>query len=311
MDNKLYKKRLLTLVLFVIGGIFLSSLFLYSLAFIKCNFIINKLPQGVKTIQNSKNLLGLAQISQSFLVFIIPSLLLPFLWKEKIKDFLSLNKTKLINYFIAIFSTICSIPLINFIALWNSQLHLPGFMQGIEKWMINSENMARIMTDKLLGGNSISDLFFSIIIVAILAAVGEEFFFRGLLQRMVKDRFNSNIMSIWVVAIIFSAFHLQFFGFFPRLLLGAWFGYLLIKTNSIWVPITAHFINNAFSIIIFHIQKTGIPQLEIQEKINSDIIKSNSFDTIGPGSSSITCIASMICILICVWALNKYNEIHY
>ena len=54
---------------------------------------------------------------------------------------------------------------------------------------------------------------------------------------------------IWTAAILFSAFHLQFYGFFPRMLLGAYFGYLLYWSHSIWLPIFAHFINNAIAVI--------------------------------------------------------------
>ena len=54
---------------------------------------------------------------------------------------------------------------------------------------------------------------------------------------------------IWIAAILFSAFHLQFYGFLPRMILGAYFGYLLYWSKSIWIPVFAHFVNNAFAVI--------------------------------------------------------------
>jgi membrane protease YdiL (CAAX protease family) len=106
----------------------------------------------------------------------------------------------------------------------------------------------------MLAGTSWKDLVASLFIVALVAGTGEEFFFRGLLQRILitgwtKQPENGSLAScpkgvihavIWIVAFLFSAIHLQFFGFFPRLLLGAWFGYLLWWTGSIWVPVAAH-----------------------------------------------------------------------
>jgi len=59
--------------------------------------------------------------------------------------------------------------------------------------------------------------------------------------------------AIWVTAFIFSAIHVQFYGFLPRILLGAAFGYMAVWSGSLWLPILAHFINNAVGVIAFYI----------------------------------------------------------
>lgn len=85
--------------------------------------------------------------------------------------------------------------------------------------------------------------------MALCPAITEEFFFRGALQRLI-GKWNPNPhFVIWSAAILFSAFHLQFYGFIPRMLLGAYLGYLLLWTRSIWIPVFAHFINNATAVI--------------------------------------------------------------
>ena len=68
---------------------------------------------------------------------------------------------------------------------------------------------------------------------------------------------NSHL-GIWITAILFSALHLQFFGFLPRMLLGALFGYLFQWTGNLWLPIVAHFINNAVGVIIFFVTGEGL-----------------------------------------------------
>ena len=84
---------------------------------------------------------------------------------------------------------------------------------------------------------------------AVAAGITEEFLFRGALQRIIgKWTYNHHII-IWSAAIIFSTFHMQFFGFLPRMLLGAYFGYLLYWTRNIWIPVFAHFVNNAIAVI--------------------------------------------------------------
>jgi len=69
------------------------------------------------------------------------------------------------------------------------------------------------------------------------------------LQRVIGKWTRNHHIIIWSAAILFSAFHMQFFGFLPRMLLGAYFGYLLYWTRNIWIPVFAHFVNNAFAVI--------------------------------------------------------------
>lgn len=64
--------------------------------------------------------------------------------------------------------------------------------------------------------------------------------------------------AIWITAALFSALHLQFFGFIPRMLLGALFGYLLEWSGTLWLPIIAHFINNAAGVIVFFVTGEGL-----------------------------------------------------
>lgn len=135
-------------------------------------------------------------------------------------------------------------------------------MSEIEIWMRSSEEAAAKLTEQLLSGTSWTDLVANLIIIALMAGFGEELFFRGLLQKLVSDHFYNHSdetkakrqkwtkhATIWIIAFIFSAIHFQFYGFIPRLLLGAWFGYLLLWTGSIWIPIIAHTTNNALSTI--------------------------------------------------------------
>ena len=85
--------------------------------------------------------------------------------------------------------------------------------------------------------------------VGALTGIGEELTFRGIIQSLVTEKSNNHHIAIWVTAILFSAIHLQFFGFFPRMLLGAFFGYLLVWSGSIWLPIYAHFLNNSMAVV--------------------------------------------------------------
>ena len=94
--------------------------------------------------------------------------------------------------------------------------------------------------------------------IAVLPAIGEEFLFRGVFMRLFIRWFKNNHAGVWMAAFIFSAIHMQFYGFIPRLLLGAAFGYLFIWTNNIWVPVAAHFVQNATSVVVALLAGKGI-----------------------------------------------------
>ena len=100
-----------------------------------------------------------------------------------------------------------------------------------------------------------ADLIIMILIVGVLTGIGEEFVFRGVLQRLFLDKFRNPHIAVWITAVIFSAVHFQFYGFVPRMLLGAFFGYLLVWSGNIWLPIIAHALNNSFSVAGAYIQQ--------------------------------------------------------
>ena len=138
---------------------------------------------------------------------------------------------------------------INFIAMLNQQMELPTFMAPVEQWMRSQEDLAQQLTQNMIGDGTPQLLAINLIVMALCPAITEEFFFRGALQRLI-GKWNPNPhFVIWNAAILFSAFHLQFYGFIPRMLLGAYLGYLLLWTRSIWIPVFAHFINNATAVI--------------------------------------------------------------
>ena len=111
------------------------------------------------------------------------------------------------------------------------------------------EALAEQLTNLLLSGDGLMNLLANLLVVAVMAGITEEFLFRGALQRIIGKWTSNHHIVIWTAAIIFSAFHMQFYGFLPRVLLGAYFGYLLYWSRNIWIPVFAHFVNNAFAVI--------------------------------------------------------------
>jgi membrane protease YdiL (CAAX protease family) len=147
---------------------------------------------------------------------------------------------------------------------WNSQLALPEFLSGVEQWMRDMETQLMELTQFLTNFQSIPELLVGILVIGVFAGVGEELFFRGLIQPKMQVYFRSPHWGIWVTAIIFSAIHVQFYGFLPRMFLGALFGYLYHYTGSLFYPILGHILNNAITLLLVYGANQGVFDLDVQ-----------------------------------------------
>lgn len=147
---------------------------------------------------------------------------------------------------------------------WNSHLALPEFLSGVEQWMRDMETQLMELTQFLTDFQSISELLAGILVIGVFAGVGEELFFRGLIQPKMQGYLGSPHWGIWVTAIIFSAIHVQFYGFLPRLFLGALFGYLYHYTGSLFYPILGHILNNALTLLLVYAANQGVIALDVQ-----------------------------------------------
>ncbi|MEY3644355.1 MAG: hypothetical protein RLZZ207_1050 [Bacteroidota bacterium] len=147
---------------------------------------------------------------------------------------------------------------------WNSHLVLPEFLSGVEQWMRDMEKQLMELTQFLTDFQSIPELLAGILVIGVLAGVGEELFFRGLIQPKMQGYFRSPHWGIWVTAIVFSAIHVQFYGFLPRLFLGALFGYLYHYTGSLFYPILGHILNNTLTLLLVYASNEGLIEMDIQ-----------------------------------------------
>lgn len=196
---------------------------------------------GVSTLS-----LRISTLVQDVMLFILPAVITAVMVTPYPGELLAINRGAGVNLLIIVVLTfVVSLPSMNALVAWNESQTLPSALSGVEQWMRESENAAKGSVEMLLGGTSVGDLVVSILIVGVLAGFSEEIFFRGGLQRLLASGKMSPHAAIWLTAFIFSAFHVQFFGFFPRLLLGAYFGYLLWWSRSIWLPVFAHILNNS------------------------------------------------------------------
>ncbi|GHE29511.1 CPBP family intramembrane glutamic endopeptidase [Sphingobacterium griseoflavum] len=149
-------------------------------------------------------------------------------------------------------------PIMNLIGEWNMQMALPDSLGGVEEWMRRQEDNMAQLTSQIVMTKRWDRLLLNIIVIGFLPAICEEFFFRGALQNIFKRIVKSEVAAIWLVGFIFSLIHFQFYGFFPRLLLGVIFGYAVLWTKNIWTAVLAHFVNNTTVVLLaFYFAQQG------------------------------------------------------
>lgn len=232
---------------------------------------------------------------QSIFLFIFTSIITAGLFSLEPFKYLKMDKKPAVTALIGVIvCMIVLIPFMNLVISWNESLTLPESLSGLETWMREKEASAQSVTDQLLDIHSLGAFLMLILVVGILTGIGEETLFRGLLQRLLWERTRNQHIAIWIGAIIFSVVHFQFFGFVPRMLLGAFFGYLLVWSGNIWLPITAHFFNNSLTIAMRYLENSGY-ELAYLEKVG----------TIEDGSWAIAGY-SLLLFALCTGALYWY-----
>lgn len=258
--------QLYILLLLVLGGLILVS-FITALPLL--------LLQGIDGLQKGiafdPSLMRITQFISAVGTFLLPACFFAWLCSNQPKRYLSIGKLPTLEVLALTFLSMLLInPAISLTGLLNQQMELPSFMEGIEHWMRTREDEAERLTLLLLSEEGIGALLANLLVVALTAGITEEFLFRGAFQRILERWTSNPHWVIWIAACLFSAFHMQFYGFLPRMLLGAYFGYLLYWSRNIWIPVFAHFTNNAFAVICMSDE-----QLKQNEFISGEVTTPN------------------------------------
>ncbi|MBI1287173.1 MAG: CPBP family intramembrane metalloprotease [Flavobacteriales bacterium] len=234
--------------------------------------------------------LRLLQVLQGFGMLILPSV--GFLWisesSERLKQVFQVPTRQSVMLSIALF--LVAFPFINYVAEWNASWNIPTAMGD---WMEQKEQSAGKLTELFLDMPSVWFLVLNVVMIGLLPAVGEELIFRGIIQRGLQKQIGNPHAAIWLAAILFSAFHFQFLGFVPRMLMGVAMGYLLYWSGNLWYPIIAHFTNNASAVILNY----GIQHGDVD----------SAMDQAGTGNSTMAVFSLVFCMML-LYLFKRHQE---
>lgn len=235
------------------------------------------------------------QLSQTIALFLVPSLLVAYLVSKSPIKWLKLDtRPELKSALWAIGIMLVALPAINLLAHLNQQMVLPTWLSGVEEWMKSKEAEAEWLTKQFMSATTIGGLLVNLFLMAVLPALSEEITFRGVLQRLLSPK-NSSLnshLSIWLTAIIFSAIHMQFYGFIPRMLLGALFGYMFVWTGSLWVPMLMHFVNNGMAVLLYYIANRAAWDMD-------------KVDAVGTGNTLWLGVVSLVLTIVGIYMFRR------
>ncbi len=201
-------------------------------------------------------------VLQDVIAFILPSVAACMMITRKPAELMCL--TKGINLRQAIYVVlllVISLPAMESLIYLNENISFPESMREFARMAREMEDRASAAMLEMLKDTSVISLILNLLIVGVGAGVSEELLFRGTFQRILTTGGVNRHVAVWLVALVFSALHFQLFGFAPRVLLGAYFGYLLLWSGSIWLPMLAHTLNNSIFVLTAWYQMRFHPEV--------------------------------------------------
>ena len=252
LREKPYWIQLIVLALFMLGGM---------LVFSSLGTLIVMLLYHTPNMLEASDPVTAIRITQALTTigaFLVPALLFAYCQNRQWFDYNAANcrpNQTMVNMVLILSVTL--LPVVGVLSAFNQSI-MP--QEGsVAEFMRDMEEAANHILELVTSQRSSWDLISNILVFAVLAGICEEFFFQGSLQPLLMNWSKNPHVGILLTALIFSALHFQFYGFIPRFLLGVYLGYLFYWSRSLWLPILAHVLHNALSIMVdYTLQGRGI-----------------------------------------------------
>jgi len=243
-------------------------------------------PEGLVRI------LAMTQISAQIGLFVLPPLLYArWVYGKGFITILGLSRLP------GSFTVLLIVPLIGLVLPFVAWMHEFNMGVPLTPAMELAETRAEMFVTLFLGDPSWSRFILNMIMIAIIPAVGEELFFRGIIQKYLTKGVRNVHVAVFMTAFLFSLLHFQFHGFLPRMFLGLLFGYLLVWSGNLWVPILAHLVNNGAAVVVEFLGQRGILEAGYAEFGRET----------GTGSVVVSLLAtSLLCVVI--WFHHKSSR---
>jgi len=227
-------------------------------------------------------------IVQDIGIFLLPPLVYAYLADPRPLAYMGIKSPQKNSFFlVALIIMIAGYFTVEFLGMINQSIVtlLPKMTQ---KWVESGEENANGMLENILSIKGPASLMMAIFMVGALPAIGEELFFRGILQKLFIQIFKSAWPGIIFTGFLFSAFHMQFLGFLPRMALGIILGALYWYSGSILTSMLGHFIFNTINILLIYLKLADLDSKS--------------------GAGMVFSLIGLVCLILVVFLLNYLRK---
>jgi uncharacterized protein len=199
-----------------------------------------------------------------FSLLIAPVIHIVLVDKKPVSDLFNTKNLYNVPLIVVFFLTLALIVANSVVIEWNLEVDYSWISPAFEQWARGMEQQLEDLTRLLTNFDTFGGFLVGFIVIAIIPGIGEELVFRGLVQPKLQIITKNPHVAIWLTAFLFSAIHFQFYGFFPRVLLGALFGYIYYWSGNLIYPMVAHFINNGFTLLMLYMYQQRVTDFDIE-----------------------------------------------
>ncbi|HEY8918947.1 MAG TPA: CPBP family intramembrane glutamic endopeptidase [Chitinophaga sp.] len=280
--------QFVTFIGIFIGFMLLYGTFLYTGFPALSGYTVDQLQGGNATGPKVIGYLKLVQFLYTLVVYLVPGLLFGYLSDPKPAEWLGMSKSpKALPIVLALLIMYCSLWAVDLTAEWNQHWNVPASIRQMEE-------QADLLIERLLQMPTVKDLIVNLLLIAVLPAIAEEVFFRGVMQRLVIQLVRLPWLGVLITAILFSAVHMQLLGFVPRVLLGFLLGAIYYLSGNLWLSILGHFLVNGIQVFAAYLYQVKV--------ISEDPSKSST-------TSWYVALISALVTLSLLWVLYKRTKL--
>ncbi len=243
---------------------------------------------GDFTLRNV-NAARIALMAAQFIFLLFPTVWLMKRQHGKIHEIISWRIPSAKEFILAAVGMVALLQIAEGYVYFQDMIPLPENLKPfIEKIKIMIEETYKI----LVMAHSVPEMIFVVVVAALTPAICEEILFRGLVQKNLSLATNT-VKGFIITGVIFGLYHFNPFLAVPLVGLGIYFSFLRHRSQSILLPMAAHFINNALSVI-------GTYYLGYDESDMPSILTNDSSASLVFGSMMLFTIIFIVTIMMYV-----------
>lgn len=218
---------------------------------------------GLKPAAGNVTGLRAATVLGQLLLLLVPAVLLTRLASLTPRHFLRLRSPRIREVVIPLVGIFSLQQILQVYMVFQEKIPMPESLRPV---IDDLKHIIEEIYRVLIRSSSIPELLFVLVAVALVPAIAEEILFRGLVQRSFEAKLGGR-KAVVMTGLIFAVYHLNPFSFIPLVVLGLYLGFLVYRSNSLWVSVAAHFYNNLFACVAVYLHLdddflvTGSPEV--------------------------------------------------